>query len=291
MSQRIIVRRQISFRTTFARHARSCSRSARHRRPDRCGTTRRGESNTLVRPVSPMKNTTDEKFAALRQKIYADYISLNPSTCRLVALAEPRPTRRSTLAKRHSIPSDLVFKDWKELASRGKVADAVIIAIMDRGHAEAVKVFAEQGYDILCEKPIATSIEECVGIVEAVKKHGVIFGCGHGEFRLRTKSTDRPLLSHIFSAPLLTPSSISSPPPPPSHLFFSLAVLRYSPYNTSIRQTISTGILGKIINIQHLEPVGRQHFAHSYVRGNWRNEKMASFSLMAKSCHDIDILK
>jgi hypothetical protein len=104
-----------------------------------------------------------------------------------------------------------------------------------------------------------------------------------------SKTTDLPLLSHIFSAPLLTSPSISSPLPP--SFFLVLAVLRYSPYNTSIRQTISTGILGKIINIQHLEPVGRQHFAHSYVRGNWRNEKTASFSLMAKSCHDIDILK
>lgn len=66
---------------------------------------------------------------------------------------------------------------------------------MDRGHAEAVKVFAEQGYDILCEKPIATSIEECVGIVEAVKKHGVIFGCGHGEFLLQN---NRPSSSHTF---------------------------------------------------------------------------------------------
>jgi predicted dehydrogenase len=61
------------------------------------------------------------------------------------------------------------------------VADAVIIAIMDRGHAEAVKVFADQGYDILCEKPIATSIDECVGIVKAVKQNDVIFGCGHGQ--------------------------------------------------------------------------------------------------------------
>jgi predicted dehydrogenase len=47
-------------------------------------------------------------------------------------------------------------------------------------HADVVKAFAAQGYDILCEKPMATSIEHCLQIEAAVKKAGIIFGLGHG---------------------------------------------------------------------------------------------------------------
>lgn len=50
-------------------------------------------------------------------------------------------------------------------------------------HIEVVLAFAAQGYHILCEKPMATSLEDCLKIEAAVKKSGIIFGMGHGRYR------------------------------------------------------------------------------------------------------------
>jgi predicted dehydrogenase len=65
-------------------------------------------------------------------------------------------------------------------------------------------------------------------------------------------------------------------------------VMRYTPYTDLVRSVVDSGRLGRIINIQHLEPVGWWHAAHSYVRGNWRRTDESAPMLLAKSSHDID---
>jgi predicted dehydrogenase len=68
-------------------------------------------------------------------------------------------------------------------------------------------------------------------------------------------------------------------------------VLRYTRYTQKLKAIIYSGRIGDIISIQHLEPVGFWHQAHSFVRGNWRNEKESSFMLLTKSCHDLDWIR
>ncbi|MFB4314737.1 Gfo/Idh/MocA family protein [Actinomadura sp. 21ATH] len=65
-------------------------------------------------------------------------------------------------------------------------------------------------------------------------------------------------------------------------------VLRYTPYTRMIRKLLEDGRIGTPITVQHLEPVGWWHHAHSYVRGNWRREDESGPMLMTKSVHDID---
>lgn len=67
-------------------------------------------------------------------------------------------------------------------------------------------------------------------------------------------------------------------------------VLRYTPNTECIRRLLAAGAIGEIVSIQHLEPVGWFHFAHSFVRGPWRREDESGPSLLTKSCHDLDWL-
>jgi predicted dehydrogenase len=67
-------------------------------------------------------------------------------------------------------------------------------------------------------------------------------------------------------------------------------VLRYTNFFSTIHKAIKDGILGEVINITHRENVSYYHMAHSYVRGNWNNVAESSPMILAKCCHDLDLL-
>jgi len=68
-------------------------------------------------------------------------------------------------------------------------------------------------------------------------------------------------------------------------------VLRYSPFFLAIERLLRDGRIGQLVTVQHTENIGYWHFAHSYVRGNWRREADASPMILAKACHDLDLLR
>src|SRR5580658_5131299 len=68
-------------------------------------------------------------------------------------------------------------------------------------------------------------------------------------------------------------------------------VMRYTAYTEAVKRVVADGRLGQIVGVEHLEPVGWWHFAHAYVRGNWRRADQAGPSLLTKCCHDLDWLR
>lgn len=67
-------------------------------------------------------------------------------------------------------------------------------------------------------------------------------------------------------------------------------VLRYTPFWSAIKRLLAEGRIGKVASIQLNENVGYWHIAHSFVRGNWNNSEKSSPMILAKSCHDMDVL-
>lgn len=67
-------------------------------------------------------------------------------------------------------------------------------------------------------------------------------------------------------------------------------VLRYTNFYRELKRLLDENIIGKIRYVDHIENIGYYHFAHSYVRGNWRNTNVAAPIILAKSCHDLDLI-
>jgi len=74
-----------------------------------------------------------------------------------------------------------------------------------------------------------------------------------------------------------------------SRLFIA-HVLRYSSFFKQLKSLLDSDSVGMIQAVEYTEQVGFYHFAHSYVRGNWRESTLTGPSILSKSCHDMDIL-
>ena len=164
----------------------------------------------------------------------------------IAAIAERRPDRLAEAAKQWNVPEERCFSDADGLFALGKIADAAIIATMDRDHYGHVMQALSCGYDIVLEKPISPDPKECLEIENKANALGKKITVCH--------------------------------------------VLRYTNFWSMLKEIIDSGELGKIVAIKHSENIGNFHMAHSFVRGNWRNDRLSSPIILQKSCHDLDIL-
>ena len=212
--------------------------------------------------------------AGQRGRAYAKAVR-SVTTGLVVAVAEPDDYKRSDFGRsfiwgEESCPGEgAVFKGWRDFVDyeekrRARVlggdkdtppgVDAAFVCVQDEMHREVVLALAKLGgLHIMCEKPLATCLQHCVDMYEA----------------LRSNTNEKG-----------------------EQLVFSIGhVLRYSPHNMLLRKLVlEDRVIGDILSVVHTEPVGWWHFTHSYVRGNWRRESTSAPSLLTKSCHDIDIL-
>ena len=111
--------------------------------------------------------------AGMRGKTYTDMASGMDGKFEVTAVAEPIEERRNYIRKKHGIPDALCFSSWEPLLQMPRLADAAIIATMDRGHFAPAMAAIEKGYDLLLEKPIAPTPKECIRIADFANERGV----------------------------------------------------------------------------------------------------------------------
>ena len=171
----------------------------------------------------------------------------------IAAVAEPSAYRRNQLGKSciwgargaDGPAEGESFTGWKEFveyetARRKQVAgqsadiddgriDAALVCVLDGMHVDAVRDLAPLELHILCEKPLAPTlnglfeIQRCLGDGGSGRDSRKVFAIGH--------------------------------------------VLRYSPVNRLLWKLVrEENVVGDVVSVEHTEPVGWWHFAHSYVR-------------------------
>lgn len=179
--------------------------------------------------------------------VFAELMATHDIGFEVAGVVEPDTVRREGFVRRYGVLADRSFATVSAFLAAPRFADLVFICTPDRTHFAICRDVSEEGYAIVLEKPVATTLAECLELREVQRRAGNEIFVAHG--------------------------------------------LRYSPFFRTIRQIIAEGTIGTIRHIQLTENVGHWHFAHSYVRGQWRRADESAPIVLTKTSHDLDILQ
>lgn len=189
-----------------------------------------------------------------RGETYSSYAFHHPERLSIVGIADPKPHLRSLFAQKFSktIDETKVFADWRDIFKNN-----------------------EDKHEKIADCAIIT-------LPDKLHKEAAVMFLQHDYHIL----LEKPMATSLDDCRQIALECDKRP-----YLINAVChVLRYYDAYIKMKQIIDSGLIGNVVNITQTEPVGHWHFAHSFVRGNWRNEEQSTFSLLAKCCHDIDVL-
>jgi hypothetical protein len=187
--------------------------------------------------------------AGSRGTAYAE-AALSSTNSTIAAVCEPNGYKRAEFGRKfiwgdgkeaQDYQAFRGWKEWKEYETKRreqekagheveKGINAVFVCVLDEMHEEVVCGIADMGVHISCEKPMSTRLESCMRMYRALKAP---------DDGSKAKET----------------------------IFGICHVLRYSPHNMLLRHLVlEKDVIGDVLSIEHVEPVGWWHFSHSYVR-------------------------
>jgi predicted dehydrogenase len=212
--------------------------------------------------------------AGSRGTSYAE-AALSSSNATIACICEPNEFKRNAFGSRFIWPSTGVpafgqsFPDWRDWVKYEKgrqeslktgtgltgvggfapiIVDAVFVCVLDEMHEEVVCGVAGLGVSICVEKPLGTRLDGCGRMYMALKD---------AEKRCEGESADGE--ADVNCDGKVTKGKET--------VFGICHVLRYSPHNMMLRNLVlEKEVIGNVLSIEHVEPVGWWHFSHSYVR-------------------------
>lgn len=115
------------------------------------------------------------RFAIIGSQFQADIhaasLRMIPDAAELVAVASPTAGHAAELARRYSIPR--VYTDYRELLNDPEV-DIITITAPNRLHHRMTLEIAAAGKHVVCEKPMAMTLDECDEMIDVCRRNGVL---------------------------------------------------------------------------------------------------------------------
>lgn len=117
--------------------------------------------------------------AGNRMRTYLHYVKEHPDQVQLVAVVEPDTLRRQRTAQQFQLPATACFSDCDTFFAADIAAEAVIICTPEQVHYHPCMQAICHGYNVLLEKPIAQTLQQCHDISAAAQRHGAVVGICH----------------------------------------------------------------------------------------------------------------
>ena len=195
--------------------------------------------------------------AGERGSKYARYAQLHPEKMQIVAVAEPEQERRESFANTYNLSLEQCFTDWRYLLNTNRNSP------LEQGLSTRPDAIFICTTDTLHTAPALKALEQGYDVM-----------------------LEKPMSPNLDEAEQLVQATEKH-----NCLLQVCHVLRYTSFFQKVRDIVQSGELGSIINVTHTENLIYWHMAHSFVRGNWRNTEIAGPMILAKCCHDFDILQ
>jgi predicted dehydrogenase len=135
-------------------------------------------TNTSVRsnPATPATDRQKIRYAVVGLGWYAQAAALpafdHAENSEVVAIVSDDPTKRTEVAKKYGIDLAYSYEDYDQLLISGNI-DAVYIALPNHLHCDYIVRAAQAGIHVLCEKPMAVTVEECERAIAAAQENNV----------------------------------------------------------------------------------------------------------------------